>query len=285
MSINSQSLPDRVDLRQHCSPVEDQGQTNSCTANAIVGALEYHQRVGGNQHVDLSRMFAYYNARKMADTEMADCGSFIHHVMASVLAYGVCEERIWPFHPMNCLVTPSREAYQNATQFQAAQYARTPLGPAAKAALADGIPVVFGTFLPQSFYAVAAQTGEAPVPGVQVEPKGGGHAMLLVGYDEPAKYWIVRNSWGPTFGTDGYFRIPFATLEAYSVPQHFWTIGAIDQATNLRLRQAGPTDTAQTITVPSHLNIDLNKLRTETRTKLENDLSRSREGFRSRLRS
>lgn len=282
-TAGSSTIPERVDLRSYCSPVEDQGQTNSCTANAIVGALEYHQRRIDGQHIDLSRLFAYYNARKMASTQHLDCGSQIHHVMASVMAFGVCEERVWPFRISNRSVEPPPEAYANATQFQAAQYARTPLGPAAMAAVADEIPVVFGTFLPSNFYSIAETTGAMPEPGPQVIDAGSGHAMVLVGYDQPGQYWIVRNSWGPRFGDNGYCKIPFNTLAAYSVPQHFWIVGAIEQANRLSLNQPGSQ--AQTITVPSHLKIDLDKLRTETRNKLEGDLARNREGFRSRLRS
>ena len=34
-------LPKKVDLRSQCSPIEDQGQLGSCTANALVGNLEF----------------------------------------------------------------------------------------------------------------------------------------------------------------------------------------------------------------------------------------------------
>lgn len=37
----SKSLPASVDLREGCSPIEDQGGLGSCTAHAGVGIIEY----------------------------------------------------------------------------------------------------------------------------------------------------------------------------------------------------------------------------------------------------
>lgn len=37
----------------------------------------------------------------------------------------------------------------------------------------------------------------------------GGHAVMIVGYDEENNYLICKNSWGPFWGEDGYFRVPF----------------------------------------------------------------------------
>ncbi len=36
--------PSSVDLREWCSPVEDQGSLGSCTAHAGVGMIEYYER-------------------------------------------------------------------------------------------------------------------------------------------------------------------------------------------------------------------------------------------------
>jgi hypothetical protein len=34
-----------------------------------------------------------------------------------------------------------------------------------------------------------------------------GHAIVLVGYNNRNKYWVVRSSWGPKVGKDGYFKV------------------------------------------------------------------------------
>src|SRR5437879_10901144 len=61
-------LPSKVDLEAKCSPVEDQGQLGSCTANSLAGALEFLELKEGTQLVDLSRLFIYYNERVIAGT-------------------------------------------------------------------------------------------------------------------------------------------------------------------------------------------------------------------------
>lgn len=40
----------------------------------------------------------------------------------------------------------------------------------------------------------------------------GGHAVLLVGYDDAGQYFIVKNSWGAGWGEEGFFRIDYSEL-------------------------------------------------------------------------
>ena len=41
----------------------------------------------------------------------------------------------------------------------------------------------------------------------------GNHAVLVVGWDDADQCFIVKNSWGPDWGEDGYFRIAYSELE------------------------------------------------------------------------
>jgi C1A family cysteine protease len=52
----------------------------------------------------------------------------------------------------------------------------------------------------------------------------GGHAVMAVGYDDAAKRFIVRNSWGTRWGQNGYFTMPYGYLLNEGLSDDFWTI-------------------------------------------------------------
>ena len=289
LSAPSVSLPERIDLRMHCPPVEDQLSTQSCVANAVIGALELHQKKAGLPLTDLSRLFVYYNARALSDAEGQDVGSYIHHGMAAVLAYGACEARMWPFETAMVTTKPPENCYQNASQYEAVQYARTPRGVPALTTLAQGLPVVFGIYAPYDYYEVAAQTGAMPKPD-QVNPTRppSGHAMLIVGYDMLDKTYLVRNSWSSKWADQGYCRIPFETMDAWAKPEDFWTIGAIEQAEGFKLTGPSMIDSLKGVGVSADViqasGNRLDRLRSDLRSRLSSDLETAKRDFRSRLR-
>ena len=57
------SSPNSVDLRQWCSPIDDQGNLGSCTGNAIAGCIEYMDRRYNSKATQVSRLFIYYYER------------------------------------------------------------------------------------------------------------------------------------------------------------------------------------------------------------------------------
>jgi C1A family cysteine protease len=56
----------------------------------------------------------------------------------------------------------------------------------------------------------------------------GGHAVVAVGYDDAAKLFIVRNSWGAAWGLKGYFTMPYGYLTEENLSDDFWTIRIVE---------------------------------------------------------
>src|SRR5437588_9492670 len=70
-------LSSKVDLRKKCPPVENQVEIGSCTAHALVGALEFLEIKDAGKFVDLSRLFLYYNELAIEGSVKEDSGGFL----------------------------------------------------------------------------------------------------------------------------------------------------------------------------------------------------------------
>ena len=75
-AITASKLPASVDLREWCSPIEDQGDLGSCTANAGVGIIEYYERKAFGRHTDASRLFLYKVTRNLMKAK-GDTGAMV----------------------------------------------------------------------------------------------------------------------------------------------------------------------------------------------------------------
>ena len=204
--------PKLIDLRDLCSPVEDQGDIGSCTGNAIVGALEVWQNKRDGSFKDLSRLFVYYNEREYEGTVGQDAGAFVRDGMKVVSKIGVPEESFWPY-TMSYLTKPSPEAYADAALRKFVKYYAVQSIIAGKRALADKVPFTVGFTVFESFMSdEVARTGVMPMP-VAGDKEVGGHAVLVVGYDDAKKHYICRNSWGVDWGDKGYFYMPYDYLK------------------------------------------------------------------------
>ncbi len=222
-------LPTSADLRSQCPPVYDQGQLGSCTANAIAAALQFDQiKEKQPQIFNPSRLFIYYNERIIEGTVNTDSGAQIRDGIKSVAAQGDCPENLWPYDITKFSVKPPQQCYDQALKFKAIQYQRlTQIANQLKGCLASGYPFVFGFTVYESFESPqVAKTGHAPMPSPS-EKTLGGHAVMAVGYDDSQSWFIVRNSWGPSWGMNGYFTLPYPYLLEHNLSSDFWTIRVV----------------------------------------------------------
>lgn len=217
-------LPPLVDLRPTCSPVENQEELGSCTANALVGALEFLENKDKIPYTDLSRLFVYYNERVIEHTTSSDSGAMIRDGIKTLAKQGICSEKIWPYDISKFSDKPGHNCYKEATKHRITTYSRLQAIDEMRTCIADGYPFVFGFTVYQSFESQeVAQTGIVQLPQPGEQPLGG-HATLSVGYDDSQKRFTVRNSWGSDWGIQGYFTIPYDYLANNNLADDFWTI-------------------------------------------------------------
>jgi C1A family cysteine protease len=223
------ALPTSADLRSKCPPVYDQGQLGSCTANAIAGAIEFDLMKENKTEFMPSRLFIYYNERAIEGTVDSDSGAQIRDGIKSVADLGDCPEDLWPYDINKFTGKPSQNCYDSAVQHKAVQYQRVIRDlNQMKGCLASGYPFVFGFTVYQSFESQeVAQTGHASMPS-SGEQAVGGHAVLGVGYDDSQNWFIVRNSWGTSWGMKGYFTLPYSYLLNANLADDFWTIRVVN---------------------------------------------------------
>jgi C1A family cysteine protease len=221
-------LPPAVDLRADCPPVYDQGQLGSCTANGIAAAIEFDQRKLGQLTFTPSRLFIYYQERVIEGNVDQDAGAQIRDGIKAVRTIGASSENDWPYDISKFADKPPSIAYSDAKHDLVTGYLSVAQDiNQMRGCLAEGYPFVFGFTVYSSFESdEVAQTGEVPMPGSN-EQVLGGHCVLAVGYDDSSRTFIVRNSWGSSWGQGGYCYMPYDYLLSPDLASDFWTIRAV----------------------------------------------------------
>lgn len=224
------ALPPRVDLGPACPPVYDQGQLGSCTAQAIAGVLQFDQAKQAQADVFTpSRLFIYYNERVIEGTVDEDAGAMLRDGIKTVAKQGAPHESLWPYVIARFRLKPAAAAYTDGKRHEAILYERlTQSVEQLQACLADGYPFVFGFSVYESFETAAvARTGRVPMPR-RGEVLLGGHAVVATGYVEAERRFLVRNSWGASWGRVGYGTMPYEYLLDRGLSADFWTIKLVE---------------------------------------------------------
>lgn len=236
------SLPNPIDLRGWCSPIEDQRNLGSCTAQAFGGAVEYYAKRAFGKHLDVSRLFLYKTTRNLLHLT-GDTGAYLRSTMAAMVLFGIPPEEYLPYTDKKPDFDrePSAFCYAFAQNYQTIRYVR--LDPPKvttpdrlfwiKLFLAYGLPSVFGFTVYSSIHGVG-KDGKIPYPCAN-ERVLGGHAIMACGFDDEIKIvnpgcnketmgaLLIRNSWGTGWGDKGYGWLPYQYV-LIGLAQDFWTV-------------------------------------------------------------
>jgi C1A family cysteine protease len=205
-------LPASVDLTPECPAVYDQGSLGSCTGNALAGLFQFLLMKRSHPAFVPSRLMIYWGERAMEGTKDQDAGANGDDGMTFLQTKGVCPETTWPYDPTRFAEIPPPIAWAEAIHHKIADPVtidNTNLDEV-RSCLASGYPIAFGfVAYPELESEKVATTAHLPMPA-QGEKSIGGHEVLMVGYDDATQLFKIRNSWGPGWGLDGYFFMPYA---------------------------------------------------------------------------
>ncbi len=220
--LENNTLPNEIDHTPMMSSIKNQGQLGSCVGFAVTAMKEWQEQ---QEHIlevdagkrdtrkeesyDLSEAWLYWKAKEI-DAWPGEEGTSIRYAMQVLNKIGVPTEKAWPYGDVN-FGKPKRWASLVARWSLIDSYWRVNTLEELKGALLNGpvpigVPVFYEFFYPkEGVISMPANTGALY----------GGHAICAVGYNDTTKLVKFKNSWGSSWGEDGYGYLTYDYIKEY----------------------------------------------------------------------
>ena len=210
--------PAEYDISQFLPEVGSQGKQGSCVAWATGYYLKsfqenYEDVVNGITKMDNKMSPAFiYNQIKVTD---CSGGSVIQDGLDILMSQGIVDWNVMIYNENECELLPTEPEKALAQPNKIEKYSY--LDPEmvfeqTKASLLKNQPVVIAIKIDRSYFGARDENGEYIYR--KFISDDGGHAMLVVGYDDDRNAFKVVNSWGKEWGNQGFVWIDYKAFKS-----------------------------------------------------------------------
>jgi hypothetical protein len=192
---------------------ESKAAQSSCVGWAVGYALktyQEHSERGWDLREDDHVFSPSYIYNQINPSGNCDTGTYITDALELMVTNGAAPLSVFPYG-RDCTRLPDQFVHQEASQYRSASWRRVNVQSISdvQSHLVAGFPVIIGLMLHSNFW---SYTGG--VYSSTSGPPTGGHAMVVVGYDNARSAFRVINSWGTEWGEQGYAWISYGIFRA-----------------------------------------------------------------------
>ena len=204
--------------------IVDQGNIESCVPTCI-STIYYYLTMKQMNHLKfrISRLYLYYQVRKLYNDIENDNGSTISDCINILHTDGIIPEFLYPYIPNNVHNNPNVFLDKYSKFCKCLGFENINRNHIKQKILQD-YPVLCGIKLFNSIY-----NDDVKKTGIinkydKNDELLGGHCIIIIGFDDTTKYYKFINSWGTSWGNNGFGFLPYEFINNNKLSNEFYIL-------------------------------------------------------------
>jgi len=224
-------MPIKFNLKDQVKQIYDQGNINSCSANAAANFLSLSDKMNIIK-CNVSRLYLYFCTRWIDNNyvlPVEDIGCTLASVFTAISKYHYIDEQKYPYYTHLVNDIPYKHIFEEAFKNNSPIVSYRQILPSVYAIkyilYKLQLPVLFGMQVYTNFMNLTKENDILKLPTEKDELLGG-HAVLIVGYSDESNTFDILNSHGSQFADNGYFRMPYEYALNHNLCWDFYVVNS-----------------------------------------------------------
>lgn len=207
--------------------ITNQGYIGACVPTCI-STVYYYLTMKQSNHINfrISRLYLYYQVRKLYDDLDNDSGSTIIDCINILHKDGIIPEFFYPYMSDNLYKNPNKFLEKYSKFCKCLGFENVKRNQIKNKILLD-FPILCGIKIFKNVDNIQVKkTGiiEMPTDINDNDNLLGGHCIILIGFDDNTKYYKFINSWGSNWGENGFGYLPYDFIKSEYLSDEFYIL-------------------------------------------------------------